>query len=319
MEKPIRAIVTGGAGFIGSTLVKKLLEQGMQVTVLDNLYSGSLENLKDFEKNPNFKFIKHDICDPIDIPCDKIYHLACPASPPAYQGQPIETLMTCVNGTHNMLKLAEKYKARMLFTSTSEVYGDPQTHPQVEEYRGFVNCRGIRSCYDEGKRAAETLCFEYDRKGVWIRTARIFNTYGPNMDPNDGRVVSNFIVQALLGNDITVYGTGEQTRSFAYVDDTVNGLMKLIDCDYHGPINIGNPGEFTILEFAKIVQEKVNPKVKIIFKPIPSDDPTKRKPDITKAKKYLNWEPKIPLIEGLIPTIEYFKKKVQEPNFKFNK
>lgn len=313
----IKVIVTGGAGFIGSNLVKELLKKEYKVTVLDNLLTGNLENLEEFKSNPNFKFIKHDIIEPIDIPCDKIFHLACPASPPAYQAYPIETWETSVLGTRNIIKLAEKYKAKMLYTSTSEIYGDPTVSPQNEEYWGNVNCRGIRSCYDEGKRAAETLCFEYLKKGVWIRTARIFNTYGENMDPNDGRVISNFIVQALLGKDLTVYGNGEQTRSFSYVSDTVNGLLKLIDCDYEGPINIGNPEEFKIIDLAQIIKQIINDKINIINLPPVLDDPTKRKPDISKAKKYINWEPIFKLEQGLIPTIEYFKKKVNEPNFKF--
>ena len=314
MSKQLRVLVTGGAGFVGSHLVARLMEQGCMVTVLDNFSTGRMENLKQFEGNPNLKVIKHDVIEPIDIEVDKIFHLACPASPPAYMIDPVHTLLTCVEGTHNMLKLAQKYNARMLYTSTSEVYGDPEQHPQNEDYWGHVNPRGIRSCYDEGKRAAETLCFEYSRKGVWIRTARLFNTYGPNMDPKDGRVVSNFIVQALQGKDLTMYGDGKQTRSFTYVSDTVRGLLKLIDCDYTGPVNIGNPGEFTINDFAKIIQEKVNPNVKIQHLEAASDDPHVRKPDITRAMKYLDWKPEVPLLEGLVPTIEYFKNCVETQN-----
>lgn len=305
---PTRVLVTGGAGFVGSNLIKYLLDDGCHVTCVDNLFSGSEANLSDFSGNPNFKFIKHDVCEPLDIPCDKIFHLACPASPPFYQADPLLTINTCYIGTLNMLNLAKKHNAKMLYTSTSEIYGDPSVHPQVEEYWGNVNCRGPRSCYDEGKRAAETLCMEYLKLGVHIRVARLFNCYGPKMSPEDGRVVSNFIMQAISGEDITIYGDGSQTRSFGFVDDTVAALLKLIDCDYGGPVNIGNPGEFTIREFADIVLELTNSKSKVSYLECPIDDPKQRKPDISKAKKYLNWEPKTPLREGLKKTIPYFAK-----------
>ena len=304
----LRSIVTGGAGFIGSHIVKNLIERGDYVIVIDNLFTGSLENLKPFLNLPNFEFIEKDVCDPIDIQCDRIYHLACPASPPFYMKDPVHTLETAIYGTHNMLKLAKKYNARMLFTSTSEVYGDPVVHPQPEEYWGNVNPRGPRSCYDEGKRAAETLCSDYvQHHSVWVRTARLFNTYGPNMSPYDGRVVSNLIVQAIQNKDLTIYGNGQQTRSFTFIDDTVRGLLSLIDSEYSGPINIGNPNEFTILEFAELVRKKINPNLNIIYLDASVDDPKQRKPVIEKAKKYLNWEPKIFLNEGLDLTIPYFK------------
>ena len=273
MSKPCRVIVTGGAGFVGCHLVARLLEQGCHVIVIDNFSTGRRENLKDLKNIENLEIIDQDVITPVDIECDKIFHLACPASPPAYMIDPVHTLLTCVNGTLNMLQLAEKYHAHMLYTPTSEVYGDPEKHPQPEEYRGNVNCRGIRSCYDEGKRAAETLCFEYSRKGVWIRTARLFNTYGPNMDPRDGRVVSNFVMQALQGRDLTVYGDGSRTRSFAYVADTVEGLLRLMESEYTGPVNIGNPGEFTIGDFAKVVIEKIGSSSGIKYLPEASDDP----------------------------------------------
>ncbi|KAK8833824.1 hypothetical protein M9Y10_034234 [Tritrichomonas musculus] len=310
MATQLRYLVTGGAGFIGSHIVKRLMNQGHKVTVLDNLCTGSKYNIMQWQGNPNFTFIEADVIDPIDVEVDRIFHLACPASPPHYMSDPIHTLETSFLGARNMLNLAKKYNARMLYTSTSEVYGDPDPkfHPQPEEYWGHVNCRGPRACYDEGKRAAETYCYEFHRKyGTDIRTARLFNTYGPNMEPNDGRVVSNMIMQALQGQDLTIYGTGKQTRSFGFVDDTVNGLFALMESDYDGPVNIGNPGEFTILELAQLVQKKVNPNVKIVFQEAAADDPKQRKPDITKAKTILHWEPKIPLSQGLDLTIPYFR------------
>lgn len=310
MATQLRYLVTGGAGFIGSHIVKRLMKQGHKVTVLDNFCTGSKYNIMEWQQNPNFTLIEADVIDPIDIEVDRIFHLACPASPPHYMADPIHTLETSFLGARNMLNLAKKYNARMLYTSTSEVYGDPDPkfHPQPEEYWGHVNCRGPRACYDEGKRAAETYCYEFHRRyGTDIRTARLFNTYGPNMEPNDGRVVSNMIMQALQGQDLTIYGTGNQTRSFGYVDDTVNGLFALMESDYDGPVNIGNPGEFTILQLAQLVQQKVNPNVKIIFQEAAADDPKQRKPDITKAKTILHWEPKVPLSQGLDLTIPYFR------------
>lgn len=316
----MRYLVTGGAGFIGSHIVAALMaDPKNHVTVLDNLFTGTKENIAEFlNDTQRFRFIEGDVCDPIDIPVDRIYHLACPASPPHYQYDPVRTISTCFRGTQNMLDLADKYKARMVFTSTSEVYGDPEVHPQPETYWGYVNCRGPRSCYDEGKRAAETLCFCYVReKNVDVRTARLFNTYGPNMHPCDGRVVSNFIMQALENKDITIYGDGSQTRSFGYVDDTVRGLLSLMEVEPVGdlegvevrdPVNIGNPGEFTIKELADKVKEMVGSTAKIIYVDAAVDDPKQRKPDITVARKVLKWEPTIPLEQGLAKTIPYFKK-----------
>ena len=302
-----RVLVTGGAGFVGSHIVNEMIKRGSKVYVVDDFSTGRMINLKNFEKNPNIEIIKHDVIKPIDIKVDKIFHLACNASPPAYMRDPIHTIQTCFEGTHNMLKLAEKYNAKMVFTSTSEVYGDPKVHPQNEEYWGNVNCRGIRSCYDEGKRAAETLCFEYARKGVSIKTARLFNTYGPNMDPKDGRVVSNFIMQALRGKKLTIYGNGKQTRSFTYISDTVRGLLKLMDCNYKGPVNIGNPTEYSVRQLAEIIKRKIN-DVDIEYLPAAVDDPHVRKPDIRKAIKFLDWKPQVSLEEGLEETIKYFKK-----------
>ena len=316
----MKYLVTGGAGFIGSHIVAALMaDKNNQVVVLDNLFTGSKSNIQKFmEDTERFEFIEADVCQPIDIKVDRIFHLACPASPPHYQFDPVQTISTCFRGTQNMLDLAKKYNARMVFTSTSEVYGDPLVHPQPETYWGHVNCRGVRSCYDEGKRSAETLCFCYIKeRNVDVRTARLFNTYGPNMHPADGRVVSNFIMQALEGKDITIYGNGAQTRSFGYVDDTVRGLLNLMniepqkDVEVRDPINIGNPGEFTILELANKVREMVNTDVKIIFEEQAADDPKQRKPDITNARKILNWEPTIPLEEGLAKTIPYFRSIVE--------
>lgn len=307
----MRILVTGGAGFVGSHLVDRLMEQGHEVLCLDNFYTGTKENIKQWLNHPRFELIRHDITEPIRLEVDQIYHLACPASPVHYQYNPIKTTKVSVLGTMNMLGLAKRVKARFLLASTSEVYGDPDVHPQPEEYRGNVNCIGVRSCYDEGKRVAETLAFDYYREHkLEIRVARIFNTYGPRMLENDGRVVSNFIAQALRGIPLTIYGDGSQTRSFCYVSDLVEGLMRLMNNDYVGPINLGNPGEYTILELAKTIQEMVNPETELIYKPLPEDDPQQRQPDITKAKQYLNWQPTIPLKEGLRMTIEDFRSRI---------
>ncbi len=307
-------LVTGGTGFLGSNLCARLIADGNRVICLDNNYTGRLSNVEKLLDNPNFTFIKHDICDPIDITekLDYIYNLACPASPPAYQGKhSIDTTKTCVFGAINVLELAKKHNARVLQFSTSEVYGEPLVHPQVETYRGNVNPIGIRACYDEGKRCAESLFFDYHRHcGVDIKVIRIFNTYGPNMDPNDGRVVSNFICQALSGQDITIYGDGHQTRSFCYVDDLIEGIVRMMNSEtgFTGPVNLGNPGEFTIKELAEMVVAKIGGRV--VYKELPSDDPTQRKPDITLAKTKLGWEPKVVLSDGLDKTIEYFKTQI---------
>ncbi len=308
----MRILVTGGAGFIGSHLIDRLMEQGHEVLCLDNFYTGHKRNLLKWLAHPYFELIRHDITEPIRLEVDQIYHLACPASPVHYQYNPVKTIKTNVMGTLNMLGLAKRVKARFLLASTSEVYGDPSVHPQPEDYRGNVNCIGIRSCYDEGKRVAETLAFDYYRQNhVDIRVARIFNTYGPRMLENDGRVVSNFIFQALRGIPLTVYGDGSQTRSFCYVSDLVEGLMRLMNGEYIGPVNLGNPGEYTILELAKTIQEMVNPETELIFKPLPEDDPQQRQPDITRAKTWLGWEPTIHLKEGLKLTIEDFQARME--------
>ena len=303
-------LVTGGAGFIGSHLTAELLKTGNLVTVIDNLSSGRIENIREFESDPAFRFVEHDVSEPYCEDFDLIFNFACPASPDAYQTDPIQTTKTSMLGAFNMLGLAKRCGARLLQASTSEVYGDPLVHPQVESYWGNVNPVGIRSCYDEGKRVAETLCNDYRRQnGVDTKIIRIFNTYGPRMRVNDGRVVSTFIVQALQGKDITVYGDGSQTRSFCYVSDLVRGIILMMEKDgFPGPVNLGNPGEFTILEAAKIVIEMTGSKSKIINLPLPSDDPTVRRPDISLAKSQLGWEPEIPFREGLKKTIEYFEK-----------
>lgn len=305
-----KILVTGGAGFIGSNLCKRLLEQGHYVICLDNFFTGSYDNVKEFIDNPNFKLIEHDVIEPYDFEVDQIYNLACPASPPNYQLNPVKTVETSVLGITNALKLAQKYNARILQASTSEVYGDPLVHPQVESYWGNVNPIGLRSCYDEGKRCAETLTVCYHKQyNVDIRIIRIFNTYGVNMEKNDGRVVSNFIVQALSGDDITIYGDGTQTRSFCYVNDTVECIIRMMNNQkgFIGPVNIGNPEEYTISELAKMIIELTGSNSKIVYKPLPSDDPTRRKPDITLAKEHLDWEPTINVQNGLVKTIEYFK------------
>jgi UDP-glucuronate decarboxylase len=311
----MRILVTGGAGFIGSHLIDRLMNDGHEVICLDNFYTGHKRNIAKWLDNRNFELIRHDITEPIRLEVEQIYHLACPASPVHYQYNPVKTVKTNVMGTLNMLGLAKRVKARLLLASTSEVYGDPDVHPQYEEYWGNVNPIGLRSCYDEGKRIAETLAFDYYRQNkVDIRVARIFNTYGPRMLENDGRVVSNFIVQSLQGIPLTVYGEGTQTRSFCYVSDLVEGLMRLMNGEYIGPINLGNPEEYTILELAQAVQNLVNPEAKIQFEPLPSDDPRRRRPDITKAKTWLNWEPTIPLSAGLKLTIEDFRARVNSQN-----
>ncbi len=308
----MRILVTGGAGFIGSHLIDRLMADGNEVICLDNFYTGHKRNILHWLENPYFDLIRHDIIKPILLEVDRIYHLACPASPVHYQFNPIKTVKTNVVGTLNMLGLAKRVKARFLLASTSEVYGDPEVHPQPEEYRGNVNCIGIRSCYDEGKRMAETLSFDYHRENqVDIRVARIFNTYGARMLEKDGRVVSNFVCQALRGEALTVYGDGSQTRSFCYVSDLVEGLIKLMNGDYIGPVNLGNPDEYTILELANTIQNMVNPELELVFKPLPQDDPRQRQPDITKARTILNWKPTIPLKEGLQMTIEDFRNRIQ--------
>ncbi len=305
----MRILVTGGAGFIGSHLCERLLSEGHEVLCLDNLFTGSKNNITHLMDNYRFELIRHDIIEPILLEVDQIYNLACPASPVHYQYNPVKTTKTSVMGAINMLGLAKRVRARILQASTSEVYGDPKVSPQKEEYWGNVNCIGIRSCYDEGKRVAETLMMDYHRQNkVDIRIVRIFNTYGPRMALMDGRVVSNFIVQALRNEDITVYGNGSQTRSFCYVSDLVDGLIRMMNKDnFTGPVNLGNPDEYAILDFAKKIKKLTGAKAKIIFKPLPQDDPMQRRPDITLAKKKLNWEPKISLNEGLRKTVKYFK------------
>ena len=301
-------LVTGGAGFLGSYLIEKLLEKREKVICIDNLSTGQIENITHLFNNDFFEFINHDILNPIEIDCDRIWHLACPASPIQYQKDPIKTTKISFLGTYNMLGLALRNKAKFLFSSTSEVYGDPEISPQKESYKGSVNPIGTRSCYDEGKRVAESLCFDYYRShNVEIRIARIFNTYGARMAKNDGRVVSNFICQSLLNESITIFGNGNQTRSFCYADDLINGLIKVMESNFTGPFNLGNPNEITIYELANKIKSKINNNLDIIHKPLPQDDPRQRKPDITKAKEILHWEPKIELDLGLDLTIKYFK------------
>jgi len=304
-----KILVTGGAGFIGSHLCERLLNDGNEVICLDNYFTGSKSNIVHLLSNPYFELIRHDITSSFFIEVDEIYNLACPASPVHYQYNPIKTIKTSVMGAINMLGLAKRIKAKILQASTSEVYGDPQVHPQTEDYWGYVNPIGRRSCYDEGKRCAETLFMDYHHQNnVRIKIIRIFNTYGPNMHPNDGRVVSNLIVQALHNKDITIYGNGAQTRSFQYIDDLIEGMIRMMNTPENviGPVNIGNPDEFTILQLAEKVLELTGSKSKLVYKPLPSDDPTQRKPDISRAKELLNWEPKINLNEGLLKTIAYF-------------
>ncbi len=308
----MRILVTGGAGFLGSHLCARLLRDGHEVLCLDNFFTGRKTNVAEFLPNPAFELLRHDIVLPIFLEVDRIYHLACPASPIHYQYNPVKTIKTNIMGTLNMLGIAKRVNARMLLASTSEVYGDPAIHPQKEDYWGNVNPIGIRSCYDEGKRAAETLMMDYHRQSrVDIKIMRIFNTYGPRMLSDDGRVVSNFIVQALKGEDITVYGKGSQTRSFCYVDDLIDGMVKLMNSDnFTGPVNIGNPDEYTILDFAKKIIAMTGSKSSISYKPLPSDDPTQRMPDITLAKEKLGWKPTISVDEGLKRTIDYFEKEL---------
>jgi len=306
-----RILITGGAGFIGSHLCDYLIKKGNDVICVDNLFSGSKDNIRHLLSHPCFKFIHHDITDPLFIEVDQIFHLACPASPVHYQYNPIKTIKTNVMGTINMLGLAKRVGARILLSSTSEVYGNPKVHPQKEEYWGNVNPIGPRSCYDEGKRVAETLMMDYHRQNnVDIRIVRIFNTYGPRMALDDGRVISNFIVQALKGEPITVYGDGGQTRSFCYVSDLIEGLIKAMESDLIGPVNLGNPNEIKIIELAKTILKLTNSKSEIVFKPLPPDDPIRRCPDITLARKRLNWQPIVPLEEGLKETMRYFDKKL---------
>jgi len=305
-----RTLVTGGSGFIGSHLCKRLLDMGHDVLAADNFYSSDRRNVHELLRSPHFELLRHDVTFPLYVEVDEIYHLACPASPVYYQRDPVQTTKTCVHGSINMLGLAKRLGARILLASTSEVYGDPAVHPQSESYWGNVNPIGIRSCYDEGKRAAETLFFDYHRQhGLSIKVARIFNTYGPKMQPDDGRVVSNFIVQALKGEPLTVFGDGSQTRSFCYIDDMVGGLVSLMNSprEVTGPINLGNPGEFTMIELAKQVMALTDSDCELQHRPLPADDPVRRKPDITRAREVLGWEPTVSLSEGLARTVDYFR------------
>lgn len=308
----MRILITGGGGFLGSHLADRLLDEGHEIINVDNLFTGRKRNFRHHYHNPDYEFIRHDVVHPFMVEVDQIYHLACPASPIHYQYNAIKTIKTSVMGSINVLGLAKRLNARVMQASTSEVYGDPQVHPQPESYWGNVNPIGIRSCYDEGKRCAETLFFDYQRQNkVDIRVVRIFNTYGPRMAHDDGRVVSNFIVQALRGEDITIFGTGEQTRSFCYVDDLIDGFIRMMDQEEtFGPINLGNPGEFTMLELAENILRLTGSSSKLVHQPLPSDDPTQRRPDITLAKKHLKWEPTVSLEEGLQRTIAYFREEL---------
>ena len=308
-----KILITGGAGFLGSHLTEKLLNSGNEVLVVDNFFTGNKQNLTHLLSNPNLEVMRHDVTFPLYVEVNQIYNLACPASPVHYQYDPVQTTKTSVHGAINMLGLAKRTRARILQASTSEVYGDPEVHPQPESYWGRVNPIGIRSCYDEGKRCAETLFFDYHRQHQTdIKVVRIFNTYGPRMHPNDGRVVSNFIVQALQGKDITIYGDGSQTRSFCYVDDLIDAMIKMMNSEkgFTGPVNIGNPGEFTMLQLAEMVLKLSNSKSKIIYQPLPSDDPKQRQPNIDLAKTKLGWQPKVNLEDGLKETIAYFKRMI---------
>lgn len=312
MKRQMRKIlVTGGAGFLGSHLCEKLLQMGHEVLCIDNLYTGSLENIALLKENKGFQFLQHDVCEPFSVKIDAIYNLACPASPLHYQSDPIKTFQTSVLGAMHLLELSRKNRCPIFQASTSEVYGDPHVHPQKEDYWGNVNSIGIRACYDEGKRGAETLFFDYARHHQTnIRVARIFNTYGPRMHPNDGRVVSNFIVQALQNLPLTIYGNGSQTRSFCFVDDLIDGIIKLMHSPFVGPVNLGNPMEFQVIDLAKQVIALTGSRSQIVYRPLPLDDPKQRKPDIGLAKKELGWEPKVDLKEGLMRTIEYFERKL---------
>ena len=308
-KRLMRILITGGAGFLGSHLADRLLEDGHEIICMDNLFTGSKRNIAHLMQNPNFEFLRHDVIDPFKLEVDQIYNLACPASPVHYQYNAIKTIKTSVMGAINCLGLAKRVNARVFQASTSEVYGDPEVHPQPESYWGSVNPIGIRSCYDEGKRCAETLFFDYHRQnGVDIRIVRIFNTYGPRMSPQDGRVVSNFIVHALRGEDITIFGDGSQTRSFCYYSDLIDGFVRLMEQDkLEGPVNIGNPGEFTMLELAEKVMHLTGTQSKIVYEALPEDDPKQRQPDIELAKTELGWEPRVSLDEGLVETIDYFR------------
>jgi UDP-glucuronate decarboxylase len=309
-ESRKRILVTGGAGFLGSHLIDRLIAQGHEVICADNLFTGTKRNVEHLHANPRFEFLRHDVCNPLKLEVDEIYNLACPASPVHYQYNPVLTTKTSVMGAMNMLGLAKRLRCRIFQASTSEVYGDPEVHPQREDYWGHVNPIGTRACYDEGKRCAETLFFDYHRQhGVEIRVARIFNTYGPRMHPRDGRVVSNFITQALAGEDLTVYGDGAQTRSFCYVDDLIDGFLRLMEAPsgVTGPVNLGNPHEFTMMELASQVLKLTGASVKVIHQPLPADDPRQRRPDISLARETLGWEPKVELAEGLANTIAYFR------------
>jgi UDP-glucuronate decarboxylase len=308
-----KVLVTGGAGFLGSHLCERIIAQGDEVLCVDNFFTGSKRNIEHLLREPRFEMMRHDVTFPLYVEADRIFNLACPASPIHYQFDPVQTTKTSVHGAINMLGLAKRVRARILQASTSEVYGDPEVHPQVESYWGRVNCIGPRSCYDEGKRCAETLFFDYQRQhGVDIKVVRIFNTYGPRMHPNDGRVVSNFIVQALRGEDVTIYGDGSQTRSFCYVDDLIEAMLRMMDSEagFFGPVNVGNPGEFTMLELAEKVLRFTNSKSRLVHKALPADDPKQRKPDIALAREKLDWEPKVALDDGLKETIAYFRKLV---------
>jgi len=309
MTLKTRNLITGGNGFLGSHLAKKLIKKGEEVISLDNFLTGTKKNTKELMNHPNFELIRHDVTEPIHLEVDKIWHLACPASPVHYQSNPIKTAKTSFLGTYNMLGLAKKNKAKLLLASTSEIYGNPEFNPQSENYNGSVNTTGIRSCYDEGKRIAETLCSDYRRiHNLNIKIVRIFNTYGPRMRADDGRVISNFIFQALQGNPLTIYGDGNQTRSFCYVDDLIEGMIKLMNSNVNTPTNIGNPEQFTIIELAKKIKQTINPKLELIFLPLPEDDPLQRQPDISKAIEELSWKPKINLENGINLTIDWFKK-----------
>ena len=312
----MRILVTGGAGFIGSHLCDRLLAEGHQVVCLDNFFTGRRENIEHQLDNPDFEVLRHDVCEPLFTEVDQIYNLACPASPVHYQYNPVKTVKSNVMGTINMLVLAKRVRARILQASTSEVYGDPTVHPQVESYWGNVNPIGPRACYDEGKRVAETLMSDYHREdGVEIRIARIFNTYGPRMAENDGRVVSNLIVQALRGQELTLYGDGSQTRSFCYVDDLVDGLIRLMNAEGRNePVNLGNPVEFTIRELAEEVMRVAGGDVRMVYRPLPQDDPTRRQPDITRAREWLGWEPRVPLADGLVRTVAFFRRRFARRN-----